>query len=116
MNCLKVCASHGKYVCGSINERPCKRLALQAANISAFFGADLDCIEAGWLTEHRMHPCRDDFNILSVAQQMTKQAFGDGAAADITRTDKENVFHNSDGASERDCNVESNKFKSICKE
>jgi hypothetical protein len=116
MNCLQVRAGHGKNVCGTINERVRKRLALQAGNISAFFRADLDCIEAGWLTAHRMHPCRDDFNILSVPQQMTKQPFCDGAAADITCTDKENAFHNSDGASERDCNVESNRSKSICKE
>lgn len=113
MNCLDVGASHGKDVRGSINERCRNRLTLQTADVGAFFRADLNRIEAWGLAAHRMHASRSDFDIFSVPKQMAKQPFRNWAPAYITCTDKEDAFHDSDGASERNANLESNWSKSI---
>ena len=106
-------ARHGKNVCRSIDQRRGKRLTAQAANVDACFCADFDRIEAWRLAAHCVHAGRNNFDVLSIPKQTAKKPFGDRAAADITCTDKEDAFHNSEGASERNRNLKSNRSKSI---
>jgi hypothetical protein len=44
---------------------------------------------------------RNNFDVLSVPKQTAKKPFRNRAAADITCADKEDAFHNSESASER---------------
>src|SRR5581483_1494257 len=113
LNCLQVCAGHGKNVRCLIDQRGSKRLAAQIANVNAYFRADFDCVKTGRLAAHRVHTGRNNFDVLPVAKQTAKKPFCNRTAADITCTDKEDAFHNSESASERDSNLESNWSKSI---
>jgi len=56
---------------------------------------------------------RKNFDVLTIANQTTKEAFRDRAAANITCANKEDAFHGSRGASERQSNLEANGSKSI---
>jgi len=56
---------------------------------------------------------RHNFDVFLVANQTTEKPFRNWAAADITGADKEDAFHNSESASERIPNLESNSCKSI---
>jgi hypothetical protein len=113
LDCFKVCASHGKNVCRSIDQRGCERLTAQIADVRACFCADFDGVKTWRLAAHCMHTGRNNFNVLSVPKQAAKKPFRNRAAADITCADKEDAFHNSESASERDSNLELNWFKSI---
>jgi hypothetical protein len=55
-----------------------------------------------------VHTGRNNFDVLSVPKQTAKKPFRNRAAADITRTDKEDAFHNLESASERNSNLKSN--------
>ncbi len=90
-----------------------KRLAAQAADVCAFFCADLNCVETWRLAAHRMHTGRNNFDIFTVPEQTAKKPFRDRTAANIACADKEDAFHVSDGASERHPNVELYVLKSI---
>jgi hypothetical protein len=83
------------------------------ANVGPFFGAYFNRIEARRLAAHSMHTGGNNFDVLSVAQQAAKKPFRNRTAADITRADKEDAFHNSESASERNSNLKSNWSKSI---
>ena len=50
---------------------------------------------------------------LAIAEQAAKKPFRHRAAANVSGADKEDVFHDSGGASERDSNLELNLSKSI---
>jgi hypothetical protein len=100
-------------MCRSIDQRRRKRLATQIANVSACFCTDFNRIKAWWLAAHCVHTGRNYFDVLSVPKHSAKKAFRNRAAADITCTDKEDAFHNSESASERNSNVELNRSKSI---
>jgi hypothetical protein len=65
------------------------------------------------LAAHCVHTGRNNFDVFSVPKHAAKKPFRNRAAADITRTDKEDAFHNSESASERNPNLESNRSKSI---
>ena len=108
-----MCASHDKNVCRSIDQCGSKRLTAQVANVDACFRADFDRIEAWRLAAHCVHTGRNNFDILSVSKETAKKPFRNRAAADITCADKEDAFHNSESASERDSNLESKSSKSI---
>src|SRR2546430_1739482 len=90
LDCLKMRASHGKNMCRPIDQRRGKRL-----------------------TAHRVYTGRNNFDVFSVPKHAAKKSFRDRAAADITCTDKEDAFHNSESASERNPNLKSNRSKSI---
>jgi len=60
-----------------------------------------------------MYASRGDFNVSSISEQATKKPFRNRAAANVTCADKEDVFHDSGGANERNSNLESNLSKSI---
>jgi hypothetical protein len=60
-----------------------------------------------------VHPSRNNLDVLLVPKQTAKKPFCNRAAADITCTNKEDAFHNSESASERNPNLESNWSKSI---
>ena len=97
----------------TIDESCRKRLAAQAADVCAFFCADLNCVETWRLAAHRMHTGRNNFDIFTVPEQTAKKPFRDRTAANIACADKEDAFHVSDGASERHPNVELYVLKSI---
>ena len=59
-------AGHGKNVRGATYQRCGDRLAAQAADVCAFFCADLYRIEARRLATHRMHTGRNNFDIFAV--------------------------------------------------
>jgi hypothetical protein len=113
LDCLKVRASHRKNVCRPIDQHGSKRLTAQIANVHACFRADFDRIKTWRLAAHCVHTSRNNFDVLSVPKQTAKKPFRNRAAADITCADKEDAFHNSESASERNSNLESNWFKSI---
>jgi hypothetical protein len=94
-------ASHGKDMCRSIDQRCRKRLTTQIANVGACFCADFDRIETWRLAAHCVHAGRNNFDVLSVPKQTAKKPFRNRAAADISCTDKEDAFHSSESASER---------------
>jgi hypothetical protein len=56
---------------------------------------------------------RENFDVLTIANQTAKKPFRDRAATNITGADKEDAFHDSHGASERWSNLEANGLKSI---
>ncbi len=56
---------------------------------------------------------RNNFDVLTIANQTTKKPFRDRAATNIACADKEDAFHGSHGASERQSNLEANGSKSI---
>jgi hypothetical protein len=60
-----------------------------------------------------VHTSRNNFDVLSVPKQTAKKPFRNRAAADITCADKEDAFHNSESASERNPNLKLNWSKSI---
>jgi hypothetical protein len=95
-------------MCRSIDERCCQRLTAQIANVHASFCADFNCIKTWRLAAHRVHPSRNNLDVLLVPKQTAKKPFRNRAAADITCTNKEDAFHNSESASERNPNLESN--------
>ena len=113
LNGLKVSAGHGKDVRCPIDQRWTNWLAAHIANVRPFFGAYFNRIEARRLAAHSMHTGRNNFDVLSVSQQTAKKPFRNRTAADITRADKEDAFHNSESASERNSNLKSNWSKSI---
>jgi hypothetical protein len=94
-------AGHCKNVCGAIDERRRQRLTAQVANVCAFFRADLYRIQTWRLAAHCMHAGRKNFDVVAVSNQTTKKPFRDRAATNITCADKEDAFHGSHGASER---------------
>jgi hypothetical protein len=49
-----------------------------------------------------MHSSRGYFDVSSIPEQTAKKAFRNRAAANVTGADKENVFHDSSSASERE--------------
>jgi hypothetical protein len=79
---------------GAIDQRGRKRLTAKLADVHAFIFAHLRRIQAGRLPTHRMHAGRGNFNVLAIAKHSTEKAFRNGAAANVTRTNKENAFHN----------------------
>jgi hypothetical protein len=48
---------------------------------------------ARWLPVHGVNAGRGDLNVLAISDQRTKQPFRDGAAADVSCTNEEDVFH-----------------------
>jgi hypothetical protein len=48
-----------------------------------------------------MHARRGDLDVLAIPQQTAKKPFRDGAAANVTRADKEDAFHDLRGARAR---------------
>jgi hypothetical protein len=56
---------------------------------------------------------RDDFDVFLVSEQTVKKPFRNRAATNITGADKEDAFHNSESASERNPNLKANPSKSI---
>jgi hypothetical protein len=100
-------------VCCPIDQRRGKRLTAQIANVDACFCADFDRIKTWWLAAHGVHTGRNNFDVFSVPKHAAKKPFRDRAAADITCADKEDAFHNSESASERNPNLKSNRSKSI---
>jgi hypothetical protein len=110
---FEVRPGHGKNVRRSIDQRPRKRLTAHTANVYIFFFAHLYRIETWRLAAHCVHASRDDFDVLSVPEQTKKKPFCDRAAANIACTNKEDAFHDWNGASERNSNLESNLLKSI---
>jgi len=73
----------------------------------------LHCIKTWRLAAHRVHTSRGDFNVSPISQQTAKKPFCDRTAANVTCANKEDVFHDLDGARERDSNLKSNPPKSI---
>jgi hypothetical protein len=59
-----------------------------------------------------VHSSRGHLNIFSVSDQSAKETFRDGATANVTRTNKEDAFHDARRASVRGNNLGSNKSKS----
>jgi hypothetical protein len=106
-------AGHGKDVRGAIDQRGGKRLAAETADVHTFLLTNLDRIKTRRLPAHRMYASRGDFNVSSISEQTAKKPFRNRAAANVTCADKEDVFHDSSGARERDSNLESNLSKSI---
>jgi hypothetical protein len=100
-------------MCRSIDQRCRKRLTPQIADVGAGFCANFDRVEAWRLTAHCVHTGRSNFDVLSVPKQTAKKPFRNRAAANITCADKEDAFHNSESASERNPNLKSNRSKSI---
>ncbi len=88
-------------MCRLIDQRRGKRLTAQIANVDPCFCADFDRVETWRLTAYCVHTGRNNVDVFSVPKHATKKPFRDRAAADITRTDKEDVFHSLDSASER---------------
>ena len=113
LNCLKMRASHCKNMCRPIDQRRGKRLTAQIADVDPCFRTDFDRIKTWRLAAYRVHTGRNDFDVFSVPEHAAKKSFRDRAAADITCTDKEDAFHNSESASERNPNLKSNRSKSI---
>src|SRR5204862_5719819 len=104
---------HGEDVCRPIDQRRGQWLTAQIANIDPGIGADFDRVKTWRLTAYRVHTGRNNFDVLSVANHAAKKPFRNWAAADISCTDKEDAFHNSQSASERNRNLKSNRSKSI---
>lgn len=93
MNRFQMRAGHGKNMCRALDQCCGERLAAQMADIDSFSSADLDCVETGRLPAHCMNAGRGDLDIVPVAHKMMKEAFGDWAAANISRTDEKDAFH-----------------------
>ena len=108
LNSFKMRAGHGKDMRGAIDQRGRNWLAAKTADVHAFLFADLHRIETWWLAAHCVHPSRGNFNVSPISKQTPKQPFRDGTAANVTCADKEDVFHDSGSASERDSNLKSN--------
>jgi hypothetical protein len=88
-------------------------LAAQTADVNALIFADLDGIKAGRLPAHSMNAGRSHFDVSPISEQTAEEPFRNRAAANVTGADKEDVFHDSSGSSERVFNVELNVSKSI---
>jgi hypothetical protein len=113
LDCLQVRASHRENVCCPIDERRGKRLTAQIADVDPCFCADFDRIKTWRLAAHCVHTGRNNFDVFSVPKHAAKKPFRDRTAADITRAYKEDAFHSSESASQRNPNLESNRSKSI---
>jgi hypothetical protein len=113
LDCLEVRASHRKNVCGAIDQLRRERLAPQIADVCAFFCADLYGVKAWRLTMYCVDTGRENFNVLTIANQTAKKPFRNRTATYITCANKEDAFHDSRGASERQSNLEANGSKSI---
>src|SRR6266436_7044082 len=113
LDCLEVRAGHRKNVRGAIDQRRCERLAPQIADVCSFFRAHLYRVKAWRLTANCVDTSRENFDVLTIANQTAKKPFRDRAATNITCADKEDAFHGSHGASERHSNLEANGSKSI---
>src|SRR5947199_2358067 len=101
LDCLEVRAGHRKNVRGAIDQRRCERLAPQIAYVCAFFRAHLYRIKAWRLTAYVVDTSRENFDVLTIANQTAKKPFRDRAATNITCADKEDAFHDSGTRSER---------------
>ncbi len=88
-------------------------MTAQIADVRACFRANFYRINTWRLAVHRVHTGRNNFDVLSVPKHAAEKPFRNRAAADITCADKEDAFHNSESASERNPNLESNRSKSI---
>jgi len=105
-------AGHGKNVRRAIDEGRRERLTAHVANIRTVFCADLHSIQTWGLAAHCVDTSRNDVDVPTISNQTAKKPFGDRATANITGADKEDTFHGSNGASERNSNLEANPPKS----
>jgi hypothetical protein len=95
-----------------VDQRRGQRLASQIADIHPIIFTNLDRVEAWGLTAHGMDPCGSDFDVLAISGQAPKKALRAGASTDISRTNKENAFHDARRANLRSPNLGLNEVKS----
>ena len=108
MQCFQMGAGHGKNMRGAIDQLRCERLAPKTADVYAVRFAYLHGIEAWRLAANGMDPGGGDLDVFSVPQHISEEAFRDGAATNIARTDEEDVFHGRARKSGRIYNLGSN--------
>jgi hypothetical protein len=99
----------------SINYGGSEGLAAEIADVHTLLFTDLHRVETRRLAAHCVHSGRGHFDIFPVSKQSTKKPFRDGAAANISGTDKKDAFHDTSHASERESNLGLNRAKSICR-
>jgi hypothetical protein len=105
-------AGHGKDMSGAFDQRGREWLAPKVTDVHAFILANLHGVQTGRLPANGVHSSRGHLNIFSVSDQSAKETFRDGATANVTRTNKEDAFHDARRASVRGNNLGSNKSKS----
>ena len=86
-------AGHGEDVRRAIDKGGGKWLAADIADIDAFLFADVNGVKARRLSAHGVHTGRCDFDVLAIAEKTPEQPFGHRAAANISRADEEDAFH-----------------------
>ena len=93
MNRFQVRTGHGEDVRGAIDEGGGERLAAQTTNVDAFITADFDRVKTWRLAAHRIDAGGGDRDVLAIAEKLTQKPFRNRTSANITRTNKEDAFH-----------------------
>src|SRR5204863_8057095 len=86
---------------GAIDQRRRERLAPQIADVCSFFRAHLYRVKTWRLTANCVDTSRENFDVLTIANQTAKKPFRDRTATNITWADQEDAFHDSGTRSER---------------
>ncbi len=105
-------ARHRKNMRGPFHQRGGERLAAQSPNVDAVPLADLDRVQTRRLTPHRMHARGSDLDVLPVPEKAAEKTFRHRAPANISCTNEEDAFHDSEPANCRQSNLKSNRIKS----
>jgi hypothetical protein len=105
-------AGHRENVRGPLDQRGSKRLTPLSANVDAFLLADLDRVQTRGLTADRVDARGSYFNVLPIPEEATEKTFRHRASANISRTNEEDAFHDSEPANCRLRNLKSNRTKS----
>jgi hypothetical protein len=93
MNGFEMRAGHSENVGGAIDQGGGERLAAEAANVDAFLFANVNGVQARRLSANGMNPGGYDFDVFAIAEQTAEEALCHRAAADISRADEEDTFH-----------------------
>jgi hypothetical protein len=105
-------AGHSENVGRTIDQGGGERLAAEPANVDAFLFANVDGVQARWLSANGMNPGGCDFDVFAIAEQTAEEALCHRAAADISRADEEDAFHDFEPAPCRQGKLRPNEIKS----
>jgi hypothetical protein len=78
---------------GALNHIGGERFAAKVPDIDSFLFANFDRVQARRLSSHGMYAGRGHFDLLTVAEQTPEKPLCDGAATDVSGTNKEDAFH-----------------------
>jgi hypothetical protein len=93
---------HGENVGRAIDQVRRKWLTAKLADVDTIAFTNLHCVKTRRLTPDSVNAGGRDFDIFAISNQAAEQALGNRAATNIAGANKEDAFHGTRRASERE--------------